>query len=71
MDGPSSQLDPYTPPNNHQISSYLINHGPTNQTLIGATSFGLARLFDNSSFECVQKTHSTTTTKISHSNLQR
>ena len=39
MDGPSSQLDLYTPPNNYQI--FYISYKPlsTNQTLIGANLF--------------------------------
>ena len=40
MDGPSSQLDLYTPPNDYQISMHPITP-PNNQTFIGAIFLGL------------------------------
>ena len=55
MDGPSSQLDLYSPPNDYQISLRIMKTLPTNQTLIGANFFGLPYVFHNSSFIFVQE----------------
>ena len=45
MESPSSQLNPYTPPNDYQtFNAPYKPPPPTNQTLIGAHSFGLPHI---------------------------
>ena len=52
MDNPSSQLDPYTPPNNYQI--FYTSYKPSQQTKPKLELIFLVyHIFDDSSFKCV------------------
>jgi hypothetical protein len=52
MDGPSSEVNPYTPPNDHRIL-YASYNRPNKLNLHWRWFFGLPFFFDNSSFRFV------------------